>query len=521
MQFRRAGWIAIVFWSCALAKQTSDAHRYFEEARKLFEQRQWDEAQAAAGKALAADPQNGDAEILLGLIASIQTRFSEAKGHFLRAVSLEPDNPQAHGYLGSTYLQERQLSQAQEEFHKVLKLSPDNVSANYNLGVIALARNAPAEALRYFDIVVGTNSSDIPGSIGKLESQLMLNQKQDARHTALRLEQLLPDNDPRLFQIATLLAQHGESNVAIPLLDRAHRAFRQSYDVAYNLALACLQAGRYDQASDVLQPLTGPQGKAQTFDLLGTIEEKRAHAGAAEQAFEEAARREPKNEDYRFDYGNALLQHGKLQPAIVAFRAALVDVPGSAKLQIGLGSAYYLSGDYEACIQALLEAVNTQPDSSTAFFLLGEAYDSAARFQPAIERAFESYLKTAPRDAWAYYHYGAILYTRAQTDAPNNYEAATKRLEEALRLNPGFAEAYFELGLVALAEGRVEQAVNALQKAISCDPQLAPAHYRLALAYQRLGNTVLAKEELDRFRALKDQRRYHAQVLQSLSLMGR
>jgi cytochrome c-type biogenesis protein CcmH/NrfG len=345
--------MAIVFWSCALAKQTPEAHRYFEQARQLFEQRQWEQAQAAAEKALAADPQNGDAEMLLGLIASIRTRFSEAEGHFLHAVSLEPDNPQAHAYLGSTYLQEKRLSQAQEEFHKVLALSSGNVSANYNLGVIALARNAPAEALRYFEIVVGANSSDIPGSIGKLESQLMLNQKQDARRTALRLQQLLPDNDPRLFQIATLLAQHEESDVAIPLLDRAHRAFPQSYDVSYNLALACLQAGRYDQASEVLQPLTDAQGKAQTFDLLGTIEEKRAHASAAEQAFEEAARREPKNEDYRFDYGNALLQHGKLQPAIEAFRAALVEVPGSAKLQIGLGSAYYLSGDYEASAQAL------------------------------------------------------------------------------------------------------------------------------------------------------------------------
>jgi Tfp pilus assembly protein PilF len=83
------------------------------------------------------------------------------------------------------------------------------------------------------------------------------------------------------------------------------------------------------------------------------------------------------------------------------------------------------------------------------------------------------------------------------------------------------AEAYFELGLIALAEERVEQGVNDLQKAISCDPQLAPAHYRLGLAYQRLGNSVLAKEELDRFRSLKDQQRYHAQVLQSLSSMGR
>ncbi len=197
----------------------------------------------------------------------------------------------------------------------------------------------------------------------------------------------MEDNDPRLFQIATLLAQHGESAVAIPLIERVQRAFLQSYDVNYNLALAYLQAERYDKASEALQPLTSPQGKAEAFDLLGTLEDKRAHPDAAEQAFEEALRREPANEDYRFDYGNALLQHGKLQPAIAAFHGALREMPESAKLQIGLGSAYYLSGDYESSAQALLEAVKLKPDSATAFFLLGEAYDSAARFQPAIERA--------------------------------------------------------------------------------------------------------------------------------------
>ena len=90
-----------------------------------------------------------------------------------------------------------------------------------------------------------------------------------------------------------------------------------------------------------------------------------------------------------------------------------------------------------------------------------------------------------------------------------------------MRLNPIFAEAHFELGLIAFAEGRTEQGVRALQKAISLDPQLAPAHYRLGLAYQRLGNAVLSKKELDQFRTLKNQERYRGQVLESLSAMGR
>ena len=235
--------IAIIFPMAALAYQNSEARRYFEQARQLFEQRQWDDAQSAAAKALAADPQMGNAEMLLGLIASARSQFDEAEKHFVRAVALEPRNYQAHAYLGSTYLQEKRLSEAAASFRKVLELSPGNVTANYNLGLIALAQDLPSDALHRFELVTRASGSDVPALIGTLESQLILQKTGDAKQTTRHLETLLDDRDPRLFQVATLLAQHGESAAAIPLLERARRAFPQSYDVSYNLALACLQTG--------------------------------------------------------------------------------------------------------------------------------------------------------------------------------------------------------------------------------------------------------------------------------------
>ncbi|HXI42964.1 MAG TPA: tetratricopeptide repeat protein [Bryobacteraceae bacterium] len=175
----------------------------------------------------------------------------------------------------------------------------------------------------------------MPALIGTLESQLLLHKAGDAQQTARQLESLLDDRDPRLFQLATLLAQHGQSAAAIPLLERARRVFPQSYDVNYNLALACLQTGQYSRAAEVLHTLTGPHATAEAFDLLGIVEEKRAHPDNAEHAFEEAAHREPTNEDYRFNYGRSLVQHGKLELAVAVLRPAVLDLPKSWKLRIG------------------------------------------------------------------------------------------------------------------------------------------------------------------------------------------
>jgi len=506
--------IAVVCSLCTLGFQDSRAAIAFERARHFYELRQWDDAEAAASQALAADPRMGDAEVLLGLIATARSQFSTAEKHFLRAVALQPENYRAHAYLGATYLQQKRLPEAASSFHTVLKLDPKNAAANYNLGVIALAQHAPARALNHFEKVIGVNKSDVPAIIGAMESQLLLRRMTDARRSAQELDKLLADNDPRLFEAASLLAQHGESAAAIPLMERARRAYPESYDVNYNLALACLQTGQLDRAAVVLQPFADAHGKAEAFDLLGQIEEKRGHSEAAENDFNEAAQRDPANEDYRFDYGNSLVQHGKLESAMAVFRAAVSDHSDSWKLRLGLGSVCYLSGDYLAAVQELMEAVRLKPDSAMAYFLLGEAYDSAGRFQPAIEATLRSYLKTGPHDPWAYYHYAVILKGKEDREA-------AAALQRALSLNPDFAEVYLELGILALAQDKTEVAISHLEKAVHLAPALAAAHYRLGLAYRSIGNQVRAKAEFDEFRNLKSQENYRSRVLESLAAVGK
>lgn len=521
MRFRRALAAAMLGSICALAQQVTDARRNFDEARRLFERRQWDDARKLAMKALAADPQMGDAEILLGLIATVRSQFAGAEQRFARAVQLQPGNYQAHAYLGSTYLQEKRLPEAAAEFRRVLELNPRNTAALYNLGLIGLERGAPAEALRYFEAVTQATPSDVPAWIGSLESLLLLGRKPAAREAAGRLQSLLPESDPRLLQVGTLLARYGDSTSAIPLIEQARRAYPNSYDVNYNLALACLQAGQYDRAAEVLKPFAGDSGKPEAFDLLGAIEEKRGRPAEAEKAFEAAARRESATENYAFDYANSLAQHGRLEPAFAAFQAGLARLPGSWKLRLGLGSVCYLRGDYPRAAEALLEAVRLQPRAAPAYFLLGELYEAGGRFQPAIEAALASYLKTSPRDPWAYYHYAAILSAHAQADGNRGYRDALANLDRALSLDANFAEAYFERGVIALAQGRAQQAIASFERCVKLEPGLAAAHYRLGLAYQRLGEAERARSELARFRELKKEGYYRGRVLASLSSLER
>jgi len=73
-------------------------------------------------------------------------------------------------------------------------------------------------------------------------------------------------------------------------------------------------------------------------------------------------------------------------------------------------------------------------------------------------------------------------------------DAAGDGFAAAIKADPGFAEAHFNLGLVREEQGRLDEAVASLQKALMLKPQLHGANLFLAIAYYRMNryDTALA-----------------------------
>lgn len=505
-----------LFLQAPAARSAQDAQAWLQEAWQQFQKQQWERSRQAALKALEMDPRLGDAEIMLGLVATAQNQFEEAEKRFRNATALQPANPRAHAYLGSTYLQLKRAGNAARAFQEVLRLDAGNLSATYNLGLISLLEGRPADALPRFERVHLAEPKDVPALIGVLECQLLLKRSQEAAASAGKLVSLVDVRDPRLLQAATMLAMHGEYASAIPILERIRQASPESRGASYNLALAYLRSSQPDRAAGALQPLlTGPRS-AEAYNLLAEVESARKRPQEALAAYRRAAELEPGNEDYRFDYAAALVEMEGAATGATEFSAGVRDLPKSWRMHLGSGCAAYLEGRYEEAVRALLEAVRLEPSASEAYYLLGHAYESAQSLQPEVAKAFEAYLGRKSDDPWALYHYGTILYLRSQSEGQSTYERARVHLLKAVRLKPDFAEAYVQLGMIAEKD---EEAVKHLERAIELSPGLASAHYRLGLALQRLGDRERAKQEMDLFRKLRaeSEAAERARVLQSLS----
>lgn len=103
-----------------------------------------------------------------------------------------------------------------------------------------------------------------------------------------------------------------------------------------------------------------------------------------------------------------------------------------------------------------------------------------------VKGAIDAYLqsiKLEPGSAEVYLNLGhAYLKLQKDTDA-------IKAFRQSLKINPDQPETQYGLGLASFRRAQFQDAVDAFKKAVTLEPKMAKAHYGLTLAYQELGQS--------------------------------
>lgn len=97
-----------------------------------------------------------------------------------------------------------------------------------------------------------------------------------------------------------------------------------------------------------------------------------------------------------------------------------------------------------------------------------------------------------------------------QAQEAGQLSEALAAYEEAVRLDPGFFEAHYNLGVAAQAAGDLNRALSAYEHALSINPTAFNARYNFSLALQRAGFSQDAANELEKaLREHPDEARGH------------
>ncbi len=174
--------------------------------------------------------------------------------------------------------------------------------------------------------------------------------------------------------------------------------------------------------------------------------------------------------------------HGKLA-------AALVDEIASLEL-LQLASDWRLIAQ-ETVEHEILSRIDAEATS------IANKNLSKVLLWAGKNREAEKYLRIAEEsdlEDWEVYLNAAMAAIRVRQD----YEAAFRNLDRALRLRPESARAHDLLGTAYLLTGQIDQAIEAANKAVSLDPNLPSAWKNLSIAYLQANELGRALQAVQR-----------------------
>jgi TolB-like protein/tetratricopeptide (TPR) repeat protein len=207
--------------------------------------------QAAIERALALDPKDGDAHLVLALVyATLDLRLSDAKDELQRASSLDPQLPfrswmtgyfadvegrydeaivaleverkhdpldlQVNLEMGNTYYRWGKLSEAANAFRAALGLDASAGTLHYRLGLVALAQGDPTAALAEFEQEPDRDFR----AVGPPLALYALGRKAEADRALAAAE--LSAAQGAAYQIALIYAARKDTDGAFKWLDRAY-----------------------------------------------------------------------------------------------------------------------------------------------------------------------------------------------------------------------------------------------------------------------------------------------------------
>jgi tetratricopeptide (TPR) repeat protein len=400
--------------------------------------------------------------------------------------------------------QAHEYKSAQAELEPLVKSAPESFEIHELLGLVLVAQGEQRQANPFLARAVRLRPNLAEARTRLAENLVALGRWNEAEAQLKKVVALEARSYDANHNLGEFYIQSGKLAEAISFLERAQEIDPAAYNNGYDLALAFEESGRLDGARQELERLIAVHNTGELHSLLGEVEEKSRNYVRSAAEYEQAARMEPSEQNI-LSWGAELLLHQTFSPAIEVFKAGTTRYPGSARLENGLGIAFYGAGRMDEAAQTFLRASELNASDALPLILMGKACGGVSPDLAAQVRArLKTFIGRDARNADVRYYYALCLWRGDQSELGPELKAQIESLlKEALSLNPGHGDAYFQLGNLYADERHYPEAVEQYQHALGINPNAANTHYRLGQALARAGNAARAQEEFSLFERLR------------------
>ncbi|NQW01546.1 MAG: sulfotransferase [Rhodospirillales bacterium] len=314
-----------------------DARDLFEQARKLFEAGDLNEADELCQDVSASAPLDAQPFHLRALIQYRLGHLSKAGEMILEAITRNDDDPEIHANCGAIMNMLARYPEAEAASRHVIALNPRRADAYSNLGVA-------------------------------LEMQGRLEEAKEACQVALELQ---PNYPEARINLGNLLTRTGDLIGAVEAYALVIEQAPDNPTARANMSVALLRLEEADAAETYAREALAinadyPEG----LNALGTALVAQNRFAEAIDAFDAALALRPGSFEAANNRAAALLKNGNPEAAITAYQELIVDGKAPGEIFAGLGVALLASGLTDDAVQAFRDAIAVKPGLGDAYYNL-------------------------------------------------------------------------------------------------------------------------------------------------------
>ena len=399
-----------------------------------------------------------------------------------------------------------EFSAASKDFHQAACVAPENIRSYYELYEIAAGAVAAGDFARAREVLEEADRlrPDYALPVAMLVKVYLISG--DTAHlkaSLLAAARRFP-HDGRLHADLTQdLLHEKQYDLALAEALRAEESGAAGARGDINLAVLENQVGAFGDAARLASAI-GEQAwlpekvRASGAGLAGLSYESLGQLPEAIRHLRLAIRLDPNQEQPYLALARIYAEQQDNNAAVEILEQARKILGGSSRVLLALGAALVSTERYQAASQTLAGLIQSFPDQLEAYPKLAEAYRNLG--EPS--RATETLRQLARRkqdDPMLHVVIAQSLLDEERVD----YPGVLQELASADKVSPGDYDVHYIRGKVFLATGQYEQAVASLRHAIELRPTETGAYYQLGLAYRKLGQPDLAKEQFEKLEYLK------------------
>lgn len=497
-----ATWLLAAALAASLAAQET-ARQHADRGIQQAQSGNLASAEAEFRSAVQLDP--SDPQILgnLGTVLAMEGKLAESNPILQKAIRLAPQALVLRQYLAANLWQLHKPVEAKAQLEILLKAQPQNKQAIFLLGMVSENLKDYAAAARLLATVPELVRQHPQSVVALALSQYQTKNREAARKTlGILLEH--PDAAQAALMGARTASASRDDEEALRLLQAAEASNPALPGLAYNIALADYNLGRYADCTAKLLPLAGTkQDSGEVENQLGWCYQKQGKFGPAVSALRQAVTLAPGEESNDLDLSGVLREEKSLPAALSVAAEGVGRFPNSARMWSLKGSIELGMNHYPDAISSYSRAYQLDPAGAAALLGLGKAREGQGSSAEA-EKTFEEGVRKFPRDPRFALEDALLLLRKVDAGDKTAKPRAVELLHKALAIDPRSAEAHYQLGNLALEDGRPKEAFDELQKAAQLEPDASRMHFALARTCRRLGQKEAAAREMAVFQKLKE-----------------